>query len=302
MKTLASIDIGSNGARLLIKTFEPNVENSVVIRKVIYLRIPLRLGEDVFSIGKISKSRQDKMKHMLKAFKQLMRLHNVDDYRACATAAMRDATNGDEVIRRVHKQTGIQLDVIKGKEEALLLRNNIIGHPDYQHGNFAFIDVGGGSTEVSIITNGQLISSHSYNLGTLRMLSGKVEKEYWEQTKLELAQHAQNINDLVIIGSGGNINKLFKLTAKKTENKRMAVGSLKYIYTKLVGMSVEERMDAYGLRADRADVIVPAAEIFLMAAEALGCKEIEVPNISLADSIVDGLYNDRYSAEHNNPS
>ncbi|HEY9551311.1 MAG TPA: Ppx/GppA family phosphatase, partial [Prevotella sp.] len=143
---------------------------------------------------------------------------------------------------------------------------------------------------------------HSYNLGTLRMLSGKVEKEYWEQTKLELAQHAQNINDLVIIGSGGNINKLFKLTAKKTENKRMAVGSLKYIYTKLVGMSVEERMDAYGLRADRADVIVPAAEIFLMAAEALGCKEIEVPNISLADSIVDGLYNDRYSAEHNNPS
>ncbi|HEY9551870.1 MAG TPA: Ppx/GppA family phosphatase, partial [Prevotella sp.] len=152
MKTLASIDIGSNGARLLIKTFEPNVENSVVIRKVIYLRIPLRLGEDVFSIGKISKSRQDKMKHMLKAFKQLMRLHNVDDYRACATAAMRDATNGDEVIRRVHKQTGIQLDVIKGKEEALLLRNNIIGHPDYQHGNFAFIDVGGGSTEVSIIT------------------------------------------------------------------------------------------------------------------------------------------------------
>lgn len=300
MKTLASVDIGSNGARLLIKTFEPDAEKGVIIRKVMYLRIPLRLGEDVFTIGKISRSRQDKMKHMLKAFRQLMHLYRVDDYRACATAAMRDASNGDKVISRTRKQTGIKLDIIKGKEEALLLRNNIVGHPDYQHGNFAFIDVGGGSTEVSIISDGQLISSHSYNIGTLRMLSGKVEKEYWEQIRRELAEHAQGIDQLTIIGSGGNINKLYKLATRKADAKRMTIKDLKKIYAKLTAMSMQERMDAYGLRADRADVIVPAAEIFLMAAEVMGCEEIEVPNISLADSIVDGLYNDKYTALNNN--
>lgn len=296
MKTLASVDIGSNGARLLIKTFEPNAEKGVVIRKVMYLRIPLRLGEDVFTIGKISKGRRTKMKHMLKAFRQLMHLYHVDDYRACATAAMRDASNGDKVINSTRKQTGIRLDIIKGKEEALLLRNNIVGHPDYQHGNFAFIDVGGGSTEVSIISDGQLISSHSYNVGTLRMLSGKVEKEYWDQIRAELAGHAQGIDQLTIIGSGGNINKLYKLTAKKADTRRMTISDLRKIYARLTAMTLEQRMDTYGLRADRADVIVPAAEIFLMAAEALACQEIEVPNISLADSIVDGLYNDKYTA------
>lgn len=132
------------------------------------------------------------------------------------------------------------------------------------------------------------------------MLSGKVEKEYWEQIRRELAEHAQGIDQLTIIGSGGNINKLYKLATRKADAKRMTIKDLKKIYAKLTAMSMQERMDAYGLRADRADVIVPAAEIFLMAAEVMGCEEIEVPNISLADSIVDGLYNDKYTALNNN--
>lgn len=287
---MAAIDIGSNGARLLIKNFYRKGGSEVTkISRVMYMRVPLRLGKDVFTLGKISKERQEKMLYMLKAFKQIMKLNDVVAYRACATSAMRDAENGIKVLKRLRKQTGIQVDIIKGQDEAQLLCNNIVENTDSAVGDFAYIDVGGGSTEISLLHNGKLVHSRSYNIGTLRMLSGKVSQAAIDEMKSDLSLYAKEIPDIHVIGSGGNINKLFKLTHSKKDPKEILVSEIKDISQKLKSLSIEERMAQYGLKPDRADVILPAADIYVAAAEALGCHKIMVPNISLADSIVDGL-------------
>lgn len=292
---LAAIDIGSNGARLLIKNFRTTAEGTQQISRVMYMRVPLRLGSDVFTLGKISKERMLMMKHMLKAFKQIMKLNQVDDYRACATSAMRDAENGKKVLNKLRKSTGIDIEIINGREEAHLLCNNIVENIGSAKGNYAYIDVGGGSTEISLLHDGALTHSQSYNIGTLRMLGGMVSKDTVEKMKADLKGFAKDMPDIRIIGSGGNINKLFKLTHAKRENRYVTVGEIKELYSKLKVLSVEERIEQFQLKADRADVIIPAAEIFVTAAEALGCDTVQVPNISLADSIVDGFYRDKYS-------
>ena len=293
---LAAIDIGSNGARLLIKNFRTAQDGSQQISRVMYMRVPLRLGSDVFTLGKISKERTVMMKHMLKAFRQLMKLNQVDDYRACATSAMRDAENGKKVLKKLHEDTGIGLEIINGREEARLLCNNIVENIGSAKGNYAYIDVGGGSTEISLLHDGVLTHSHSYNIGTLRMLGGMVSKETIKQMKDDLTRYAKDMPDIRIIGSGGNINKLFKLTNSDKATRTVPVSEIKAIYDKLKVLSVEERIEQYGLKADRADVIIPASEVFMLAAEALGCDKIQVPNISLADSIIDGLYRTKYAA------
>lgn len=293
---LAAIDIGSNGARLLIKNFRTAQDGSQQISRVMYMRVPLRLGSDVFTLGKISKERTVMMKHMLKAFRQLMKLNQVDDYRACATSAMRDAENGKKVLKKLHEDTGIGLEIINGREEARLLCNNIVENIGSAKGNYAYIDVGGGSTEISLLHDGVLTHSHSYNIGTLRMLGSMVSKETIKQMKDDLTRYAKDMPDIRIIGSGGNINKLFKLTNSDKATRTVPVSEIKAIYDKLKVLSVEERIEQYGLKIDRADVIIPASEIFMIAAEALGCDKIQVPNISLADSIIDGLYRTKYAA------
>ena len=293
---LAAIDIGSNGARLLIKNFRTAEDGSQQISRVMYMRVPLRLGSDVFTLGKISKERTVMMKHMLKAFRQLMKLNQVDDYRACATSAMRDAENGKKVLKKLHEDTGIGLEIINGREEARLLCNNIVENIESAKGNYAYIDVGGGSTEISLLHDGVLTHSHSYNIGTLRMLGGMVSKEAMRQMRDDLTRFAKDMPGMRIIGSGGNINKLFKLTNSDKATRTVAVSEIKAIYDKLKVLSVEERIEQYGLKIDRADVIIPASEIFMLAAEALGCDKIQVPNISLADSIIDGLYRTKYAA------
>ena len=256
MMNLASIDIGSNGARLLIKRFDPEaIREEDRIKKLMFIRIPLRLGKDVFTLGKVSKEREKMMLHMMKGFKQFMKLNDVEAFRACATSAMRDAENGKKVLKKIEKQTGIKLEIIKGQEEAQLLYNNLVEKTDSNEGSFAYIDVGGGSTEVSIIHDGVLAESYSYNMGTLRMLSGKVTAE---------------------------TEKLFK--------ENLTLAELKRLYSMMQPLSIEEREISFSLKEDRADVIIPAAEIFLKACEYLKCENIMVPNISLADSIVDGLY------------
>ncbi len=289
---LASIDIGSNGARLLIKRFDseaPREEDR--IKKVMFIRIPLRLGKDVFSLGKVSKEREKMMIHMLKGFKQFMKLNKVEAFRACATSAMRDAENGKKVLKKLEKETGIKLEIIKGQEEAKLLFNNLVEKTDSNEGNFAYIDVGGGSTEVSIIHDGVLAESYSYNMGTLRMLSGKVTTETEKLFKDNLSRYAEQYGNIKIIGSGGNINKLNKLAHHSKKNaKELPHAELKRLYSLLQPLSIEERRITFSLKEDRADVIIPAAEIFLKACEYLQCESIMVPNISLADSIVDGLY------------
>lgn len=294
---IAAIDIGSNGARLLIKSFDDNAPESSRIRKLLFIRIPLRLGKDVFALGKISKERQRMMMHMMKGFNEFMQLYNVEHFRACATSAMRDAENGKKVMERIKDKTGIGLEIIPGAAEAQLLCNNLVENTESGVGNFAYVDVGGGSTEISLLHDGILAESHSFNIGTLRLLSGNVKTEEWADMKAMLEKYANEFPGTRVIGSGGNINKLFKLAKVKNGNLRLKVEQLRALYDQLAQLSIEERKARFNLKDDRADVIVPAGEIFLKVAEHLRCDEIIVPNISLADSIVDGLYRDIKGAE-----
>lgn len=289
-KTYAAIDIGSNGARLLIKRFDDNAPEFDRIKRVLFIRVPLRLGKDVFTLGKISKEREVMMMHMMKGFKHFMLLNQVDDYRACATAAMRDAENGKKIMKSIMQETGIKLEIIRGEEEARLLCNNVIEQTNSNSGSYAYVDVGGGSTEISLLHDGVLAESHSFNIGTLRMLSGKVTNATKYQMRGMLDMYAEEFPGAQIIGSGGNINKLFKLTHNKNDEKVIKVSELREIYEELAQLNEEERKEKYGLKDDRVDVIIPAAEIFLMVANGLKCDTIYVPNISLADSIVDGMY------------
>ena len=289
---IAAIDIGSNGARLLIKNFDDNAPASSRIKKQLFVRIPLRLGKDVFALGKISKERQRMMMHMMKGFRQFMLLYNVEHFRACATSAMRDAENGKKVMRRIEKETGIKLEIIPGAEEAQLLCNNLVENTESGVGNFAYVDVGGGSTEISLLHDGVLAESHSFNIGTLRMLAGAVTPEERNAMCRMLEKYAEDFPGTKIIGSGGNINRLFRLAKIKGDSRSLLVATLKQLYAELAPLSLEERMEQFKLKDDRADVIIPAAEIFLLVARSLKCEDILVPNISLADSIVDGIYRD----------
>ena len=285
---LASVDIGSNGARMLVKSFSEG--DPVQVKKEFFLRYPLRLGADVFTLGKISKRKQKEMEHFLRIFTHLLALYQVEQYRACATSAMRDAENGLKVMRKLKEQTGIQLEIIPGEEEAAMLCNNLVEKSDSNQGNFAYVDVGGGSTEVSIIHDGILAESHSYNIGTLRMLGDRVSAATKISMQNGLYQAAKHFGNVQVIGSGGNINKLCRLITQNKNATEFQVTDLQAIYDELRQLSVEERMEKYFLRPDRADVIVPAAEIFLGIAAAFDCPKIVVPNISMADSIVDGIY------------
>lgn len=289
----AAIDIGSNGARLLIKNVMEDAGGNYEFSKVLFLRIPLRLGKDVFTIGGISPERERMMMCMIKSYKQLMKLYRVVEYRACATSAMRDAANGKKILKKIYRETGIDIEIIPGSEEARLLCDNTMESGYASKGNYAYMDVGGGSTEISMISDGRIVGSRSYNLGTLRMLGGAVEAGEVAKMKKELEAYAADYKDISIIGSGGNINKLCRLydNGKGKKNKDMLpVAGLRKIYDEMKGMTYRERIDRYALKPDRADVIIPAAELFLTVADALGCNTIHVPNISLADCIIDGLY------------
>lgn len=289
----AAIDIGSNGARLLIKNVIEDAGGNYEFNKVLFLRIPLRLGKDVFTIGEISPERERMMMCMIKSYKQLMKLYRVVEYRACATSAMRDAANGQKILKKIRRETGIGIEIIPGSEEARLLCDNSVESGYARKGNYAYMDVGGGSTEISMISDGRIVGSRSYNLGTLRMLGGAVEDTEVEKMKEEMAAYAANYENISIIGSGGNINKLCRLydNGKGKKNKdTLPVDGLRKIYGEMKDMTYRERIDAYSLKPDRADVIIPAAELFLTVADALGCQVIHVPNISLADCIIDGLY------------
>lgn len=290
---IAAIDIGSNGARLLIKSFDDNAPASSRIRKLLFVRIPLRLGQDVFTLGKVSKERQHMMMHMMKAFRQFMLLYKVEHFRACATSAMRDADNGKKVMRRIEKETGIRLEIIPGAEEAQLLCNNLVENTDSGVGNYAYVDVGGGSTEISLLHDGVLAESHSFNIGTLRLLAGAVTQEERNAMCSVLENYAREFPGTKIIGSGGNINRLFKLAKVKGDSRELPVERIRELHDILAPLSLEERKLKFKLKDDRADVIVPAAEIFMTVASTLDCDSIVVPNISLADSIVDGIYKEQ---------
>ena len=220
-----------------------------------------------------------------------MKIYDVEDYRACATSAMRDAKNGKDIIKRIKKKTGIRIEIIDGQEEAKMIYNNHIECMEDCNGNYMYVDVGGGSTEINLLTNGELVWSVSYNIGTVRMLSNAVKEGTWQQMEEELMKVTEGVAAINIIGSGGNINKLFRLADKKDKKlQRLPVSSLQTVYDVLKPLTPEERVEAFSLKQDRADVIVPAAEIFLKIAEVVHAEYIYVPVIGLSDGIIDNLY------------
>ena len=286
----AAIDLGSNAVRLLIKEIKEEQGNAH-FSKVLMLRVPLRLGFDVFDIGKISEKKEKNMIRLMKAFRHLMKIYDVKHCRACATSAMRDAKNGMDIIKQIEKKTGVHIDIIDGQEEAKIIYNNHVEHMEDQKGNYMYVDVGGGSTEINLLSEGQLVCSRSYNIGTVRMLNNAVKDSEWERLKNDLAELAKSYPQTNIIGSGGNINKLYRLADKKNKKKMtMQVSVLQELHTRLKALSLEERMEQFGMKPDRADVIIPAGEIFLTIANIIGASYIHVPVIGLSDGIIDELY------------
>lgn len=286
----AAIDIGSNAVRLLIKEIKEE-QGKAHFSKVLMLRVPLRLGFDVFDIGKISEKKEKNMIRLMKAFRHLMKIYDVKHCRACATSAMRDAKNGMDIIKQIEKKTGVHIDIIDGQEEAKIIYNNHVEHMEDQKGNYMYVDVGGGSTEINLLSEGQLVCSRSYNIGTVRMLNNAVKDSEWERLKNDLAELAKSYPQTNIIGSGGNINKLYRLADKKNKKKMtMQVSVLQELHTRLKALSLEERMEQFGMKPDRADVIIPAGEIFLTISNIIGASYIHVPVIGLSDGIIDELY------------
>lgn len=287
----AAIDIGSNAVRLLIKHVEEDSNGVPHFSKVLLLRIPLRLGFDVFAMGKISEQKEKNLIRLMKSYRHIMKIYDVDSYRACATSAMRDAANGMQIIKYIRKKTDIKIDIIDGQEEARMIYNNHIEQLEDRTGNYMYVDVGGGSTEINLLSQGELVCSRSYNIGTVRILNQAVKDSEWQRLKDDMATLALSYSQINIIGSGGNINKLYRLADKKDKKqKRMTVDTLRQLYDSLKVLTVEERMKQYGLKPDRADVIVPAGTIFLTIADLIQAAFIYVPVIGLSDGIIDNLY------------
>lgn len=283
--TYAAIDIGSNAVRLLIKRDE---EKCRYLDKLLLVRVPLRLGFDVFSKGEISDKKADDLVRLMRSYELLMKIYRVDRMRACATSAMRDAKNGSEIIKKIAAKTSIKVEIITGAEEARIVYFNHLGRGFDSKGNFLYVDVGGGSTELNLLTNGELKLSESFNIGTVRMLTDSVKAKTWSDLSDTCLSLGRKYPDITLVGSGGNINKLYKL-AGGNKKKEISVEALQGIYEDLLPLSVEERMVRYSMRPDRADVIIPAAKIFLTIARLTGAKNILVPVIGVADGIIDGM-------------
>lgn len=293
---LAAIDIGSNAIRLLLsRVFED--KNLLLFHKEELIRMAIRLGEDVFLQGKISDEKIQRLIHAMKAYNHILQVYQVKAYKAVATSAMRDAQNGNEVIQILERETNIKIEILDGKTEAnLIFANHIeeILDPDKA---YMYIDVGGGSTEITIYNKHKAIASKSFNIGTLRLLYNKVEESNWDEMKQWIKKNTQGIYPLYAIGSGGNINKLYKMSGKK-ENKSLGYNKLKGLYEMLQSYTYEERMKLLGLKPDRADVIVPAAKIYLTAMKIADIEKIYVPQIGLSDGVIHKLYEEIKSKSH----
>jgi len=285
---LAAIDIGSNAARLLI--CEVIITGSKTeLNKLNLIRIPLRLGFDVFEKGYIGFRKKKMLINTIDAFSALMKVYEVDHYIACATSAMRDASNSKEIIKEIKADTGIKIDVITGDLEAEIIYENHIAELLDPNKSYLYMDVGGGSTEITLFHKNEVVFQKSFDIGTVRLLTNKVTDETWEDLKLSLKELAKKYNKLTAIGSGGNINKVFSMVNSKTL-KTLPIEVIREFYRVLEPMSVEERMDIYKLKKDRADVIVPALKIYANAMKWANIDEIHVPKIGLADGLINHLY------------
>ena len=288
---LAAIDIGSNAARLLISDVIHTNNRRPQFQKVNLVRVPLRLGFDVFDQKRISKEKEGMIMNTIKAYKLLMDAYGVQHCKAAATSAMRDAANAREIIERVKKETGIAIEVITGDAEAsLIFENHIAENLDKNH-TYLYIDVGGGSTELTFFANARLIFKRSFNIGTIRLLKDQVDGFLWDEMKDFIKRETKPYRDIIAIGSGGNINKIFSLSKRK-EGKPLQLQLLKDYHKEFSSFSVTDRMRIYNLREDRADVIVPALLIYINVMRWADTEEIYVPKIGLADGLIQHLYDD----------
>lgn len=290
-----AIDIGSNAIRLLISNVLIDGK-AVYFKKYELTRVPIRLGADSFLEKHISDATAQKFEHAMKAFYHLLKVHNVISYRACATSAMREADNNKQIVERIEKNAGIKIDVISGSEEARIIYYSHAAQTGNLNNDYLFIDVGGGSTELTIFGHQKPEASKSFNIGTLRILNNQVSKEKWDEMLLWVKEKSKNHQNLVAIGSGGNINKLFKMTGKKA-GKPMPYEQLFELYSKLKKLDFEQRMKEFDLNPDRSDVIVPAAEIYTSIMRTTGIKHVYVPKIGLADGIIRKLYTEYATKE-----
>ena len=291
----AAIDIGSNAVRLLISNIVEEKGSDTRFKKSSLVRVPVRLGADVFINEEISENNVHRMLQTMQAFKLLMETHGVVKYKACATSAMREANNGKDVAKLIKKKTGIQIDIIEGEEKAAIIAATDLQSYIDVNKNYLYVDVGGGSTEFSVIVKGEKIASKSFKIGTVRLLNDMVKKDAWIELEQWIKQQTTSYDKIEVIGSGGNINKIFKVSGKAM-GKPLSYFYLTSYYNMLQTYSYEERISILDLNQDRADVIIPATRIYLSAMKWSGAKDIYVPKIGLADGIIKSMYNDTVSS------
>jgi exopolyphosphatase/guanosine-5'-triphosphate,3'-diphosphate pyrophosphatase len=286
---LAAIDIGSNAARLLISDVIKGPQGNTEFIKAALIRAPLRLGFEVFDKGEISPNKVEKIIKTLKSYKLLLDVYEVKHVKACATSAMRDASNGAEIMRKVKAETGIEIQIISGQEEASLIYENHIAEGMTKEESYLYIDVGGGSTELTFFSDGKLVFKESFNIGTIRLLKNQVSEALWDEMKEFIKERTKGFHHVTAIGSGGNINKVFSLSKRK-EGKPLALDMLRDYFKEFSNLSINQRMMLYHLREDRADVIVPALLVFINVMRWADAQEIYVPKIGLADGLIHTLY------------
>lgn len=286
---LAAIDIGSNAARLLINDVHASPQEKTEFIKVEMVRVPLRLGFDVFEKGAITPAKTEKMLKTIKAFQLLMEAYEVKHCKACATSAMRDAANGADMIKKIKQETGIAIQIISGQQEASYIYENHIAENLNTDESYLYIDVGGGSTELTFFSDGKLIFKESFNIGTIRLLKNQVTEAAWDKMKEFIKTKTKGFHHVTAIGSGGNINKIYSLSKKK-EGRPLTLEILRDYYREFNALSVQQRMGLYKMREDRADVIVPALLIYINVLRWADAEEIFVPQIGLADGLIHALY------------
>lgn len=291
IKKYGAIDIGSNAIRLLIANVIISEDHPPKFKKSSLVRVPIRLGQDAFVEGKISKDNIHRIIDAMQAFKLLMNVHKVERYKACATSAMRNASNGQKVIEKILKETGVSIDIINGKKEAEIIAFTDLSELIEDDNNYLYVDVGGGSTEFTIFSKGTIKTSKSFKMGTVRLLNNKKSENKMIFSEVEewVRKNTKDLKKIALIGSGGNINKLFKLSGR-TEGNPISYIYLSAQYQFLKKLTYEQRITELGLNPDRADVIIPATKIFLSAMKWSNAKKIFVPKIGLADGIVKSLY------------
>lgn len=288
---LAAIDIGSNAARLLITEVIERPGVAPEFNKLNLVRVPLRLGFDVFEIGEISEQRTGMVIEAMRAYKHLLNVYEVSHLMACATSAMRDAANSNEIIEKVKAETGIEIEVISGDLEAsVIYENHVAESMDTAH-NYLYIDVGGGSTELTFFSEGKLEFKQSFDIGTIRLLKNIVDDNKWNDMKEFIKSKTKGQKKIMAIGTGGNINKVFSMSKKK-DGKPLSLELLRDYYKELSSVTLEQRISLYKLREDRADVIVPALQIYVNVMRWADIEEIYVPKIGLADGLVQHLYHE----------